>query len=82
MKRHQMTHDEASAAALEDDKPTVHERREMVQRGVCPDCRRPLVGTRVDRNNIRVACSRKCGYEAIKGNAKGLARTLGLEPRG
>lgn len=82
MKRHQMTHDEASAAALEDAKPTAHERREMVQRGVCPDCRRPLVGVRIDHSSIRVTCSRKCGYETIKGNAKGLARTLGLEPRG
>lgn len=58
------------------------ERRALVARGVCPDCRRPLNGVRVDRRHIRVTCSRQCGYTSIQGTSSGLARVLGLEPRG
>lgn len=58
------------------------ERRALVARGVCPDCRRPLNGVRVDRRYIRVTCSRQCGYTSIQGTSSGLARVLGLEPRG
>lgn len=58
------------------------ERRALVARGVCPDCRRPLLGARVDRRYIRVSCSRQCGFTSIQGTSSGLARVLGLEPRG
>ena len=66
--------------ALE-ERQTGEERRAMVRRGVCPDCRRPLVGQRLTGRDIRVTCSRQCGYTSVQGASSGLARVLGLEPR-
>lgn len=66
--------------ALE-DRQTGEERRAMVRRGVCPDCRRPLVGQRLTGREVRVTCSRGCGYTSVQGTTSGLARALGLEPR-
>ena len=66
--------------ALE-DRQTGEERRAMVRRGVCPDCRRPLVGQRITGREVRVTCSRGCGYTSVQGTTSGLARALGLEPR-
>lgn len=64
-----------------DSRPTGPERRAMVARGVCPDCRRPLVGQRLTGREVRVTCSRQCGYTSVQGTTSGLARALGLEPR-
>lgn len=66
--------------ALE-ERQTGEERRAMIRRGVCPDCRRPLRGERVTGRDIRVTCSRGCGYTSVQGASSGLARVLGLEPR-
>lgn len=66
--------------ALE-DRQTGEERRAMIRRGVCPDCRRPLVGQRLTGREVRVTCSRGCGYTSVQGTTSGLARALGLEPR-
>lgn len=66
--------------ALE-ERQTGEERRAMVRRGVCPDCRRPLVGQRLTGREVRVTCSRGCGYTSVQGTTSGLARALGLEPR-
>ena len=71
---------ELAMSALE-ERQTGEERRAMVRRGVCPDCRRPLVGQRLTGRDIRVTCSRGCGYTSVQGASSGLARVLGLEPR-
>ena len=71
---------ELAMSAIE-ERQTGEERRAMVRRGVCPDCRRPLVGQRLTGRDIRVTCSRQCGYTSVQGASSGLARVLGLEPR-